>query len=300
VDRLHLINVFVAVVEAEGLAKAARNLGVSPSVVTRAINELERQLGVQLLTRTTRLVRVTEAGVRYAEDCRRILAELAEADESIRGNAATPRGELVVTAPVMFGTRFVTPIVTEYLAEHVEVAVSCWFVDRIVHLIEEGVDVAIRIGELPDSSLMAARVGHVRRVICASADYLSRHGTPRKPGDLRDHTIIAASGVSPNPEWRLVDDGVPTSVRLRPRMTTTSNDSAVRAAASGFGITRLLSYQIADEVRDGRLVVLLREHEPPPIPIHVVHREGRHASPKSRRFLDLAIERLRAHPALSA
>jgi len=300
VDRLHLINVFVAVVEAEGLAKAARNLGVSPSVVTRAINELERQLGVQLLTRTTRLVRVTEAGARYAEDCRRILADFAEADESVRGNAATPRGELVVTAPVMFGTRYVTPIVTEYLAEHVEVGVSCWFVDRIVHLVEEGVDVAIRIGDLPDSSLIAARVGHVRRVICASPAYLERHGTPGKPGDLQTHTIIAARGVSPRPEWQLVDEGVPTSVALRPRMTTTSNESAVVAALGGFGITRLLSYQIADEVRDGRLVVLLREHEPPPIPIHVVHREGRHASAKSRRFLDLAIERLRAHPALDA
>lgn len=293
------MNVFVAVVDAKGLAKAARTLQVSPSVVTRAINELEAELGVQLLTRTTRVVRVTEAGVRYADDCRRILADLAEADESVRGVHATPRGALTVTAPVMFGTRFVTPIVGEYLAQHAEVTVACWFVDRVVHLVEEGADVAVRIGELPDSSLIATRVGQVRRVVCASPEYLTQHGTPRRPADLAAHRIVSASGVSPVPEWRFAGQGRASSVKLKPRMTTTTNESAVAAAVRGFGVTRLLSYQVADEVRDGRLQVLLAEHETAPLPVHVLHRGGRHAAPKTRSFLDLAIERLRRNPAIA-
>lgn len=298
-DRLHLIRVFVAVVDANGLAGAARKLKVSPSVVTRAINELESQLGVRLLTRTTRVVRVTEAGARYVEDCRRILGDLAEADESARSSHATPQGQLTVTAPVMFGTRYVTAIVTEYLQRYSEVSASCWFLDRVVNLIEEGVDVAVRIGALPDSSMLATRVGQVRRVICASPAYLEEHGTPEKPSDLHAHTMILASAVTPSPEWRLVQDGKPVTARFSARMTTTTNESAVAAAVSGFGLTRLLSYQVADEVRDGRLALVLRDNEPEPLPIHVVHRESRHAPRKLRSFLDLAIERLRANPALN-
>lgn len=289
---------FVAVVDAEGLARAARRLHVSPSVVTRAINELESQLGVQLLVRTTRVVQVTEVGARYADDCRRILAELDEADEAARGMSATPSGQLTVTASVMFGARYVTPIVAEYLERHGEVSVACWFVDRIVHLIEEGADVAVRIGELPDSSLMAIRVGEVRRVICASPLYLERHGCPQTPADLTAHTLISASGVTPIPQWRRVQAGVPVTIDIAPRMTTTTNESAICAALRGFGITQLLSYQVADEVRDGRLVVLLADSEPAPAPIHVVHRGGRYASRKARAFVDLAVERLRADPAL--
>ncbi len=296
---MHLIHILVAVADARGLARAARKLHVSPSVVTRAINALESQLGVQLLTRTTRAVQLTEAGARYVDDCRRILAELAEADESARGMNATPRGPLTVTASAMFGTRFVTPIVAEYLERHAEVSVSCWFMDRIVHLIDEGADVAVRIGELPESSLSAIRVGQVRRVVCASPLYLERHGRPRAPADLRSHTLISASGVTPDPEWRFREKRATVTVTVHPRLTTTTNESAISAALEGFGITRLLSYQVADEVRDGRLVVLLGQREPEPIPIHVVHRGGRHASQKTRRFVDLAVERLRANRALT-
>lgn len=298
-DQFHLIGVFVAVVDANGFAGAARKLGISPPAVTRAINELETQLGVRLLTRTTRVVRVTDPGARYVEDCRRILADVAEANESVGGMHSAPRGRLTLTAPVLFGAKFVTPIVTEYLQRYPEVSASCWFLDRIVNLIEEGVDAAVRIGELPDSSMQAIPVGHVRRVICGAPDYLEQHGIPQTPDELRQHPIISASGVTPTPEWRLKQDGAPCVVKVQPRLITTTNDSAVAAAVGGFGLTRLLSYQVADQLRDGQLRIVLGEFEPAVLPVNLVHREGRHASRKVRAFLDLAIKRLRAIPALN-
>ena len=297
-DRLHLINVFVAVVETNGFAGAARKLNISPPAVTRAINELEGHLGVRLLTRTTRVVRVTEAGARYAEDCRNILAQLAEADESVAGMQRTPRGRLTITAPVLFGAKHVAPVVTEYLRHNPEVTVACWFLDRVVNMLDEGADIGVRIGELPDSTMQATSVGRVRRVICASPGYLERHGTPKIPADLQAHTVIAASAVTPTPEWRVMLNGEPGSVKLQPRMTTTSNDSALAAAVAGFGITRLLSYQVSECLQDGRLVPVLSEFELPSMPVHVVHREGQHASKKARAFIDLVVERLRANPAL--
>lgn len=298
-DRFHLINVFVAVVDTNGFAGAARKLNMSPPAVTRAINELEAHLGLRLLTRTTRTVRVTDAGDRYVQDCRRILAELVEADESVSGMHKSPRGRLTVTAPVLFGGIHVTPIVTEYLTRYPEVSASCLFLDRVVNLLDEGVDVAVRIGELPDSSMQAIRVGQVRRVICAAPSYLAAHGIPTTPEDLHAHTIISASSVTPNPEWKLVEKGEPRVVRLKARMITTTNDSAVAAAVAGFGLTRLLSYQVAEHLRAGRLKTVLPEFEPVALPVHVVHREGRHAPQRVRAFLDLAIERLRQNAALN-
>lgn len=297
-DRFHLINVFVAVVDAQGLAGAARKLAISPPAVTRAVNELENHLGLRLLTRTTRTVRVTDAGARYAQDCRRILAELAEADESVSGLHGAPRGRLTLTAPVLFGGLYVTPIVTEYLQRYPEVSASCLFLDRVVNLVDEGVDVAIRIGELPDSTLQAIRVGQVRQVVCAAPAYLAAHGVPQTPDDLHQHAIVSASSITPNPEWRLLQDGVPRSVRLQARMTTTTNDSAMAAVVGGLGVTRLLSYQVAEHLRAGRLRTVLTNYEPAPLPLHVVHREGRQAAQRVRAFIDLAVERLRSQAAL--
>ncbi len=298
-DRLHLITVFVAVVDTSGFAGAARKLGISPPAVTRAINELESHLGVRLLTRSTRVVRVTEDGARYADDCRRILAELAEADDAVSGKHGSPHGRLTLTAPALFGAKFVTPIVTEYLSRYPQVSASCWFLDRVVNMLDEGVDVAVRIGELPDSSMQAVSVGRVRRVICAAPTYLEKHGVPQTPDALSAHCIVSASAVTPTAEWRLMENGEPRIVKLQARMTTTSNDSAVAAVVSGFGLTRLLSYQVADQLRDGQLKTILTDYEPAPLPVHLVHREGRHASQKARAFLDLALERLRANPALN-
>jgi len=298
-DKFNLISIFIAVVDTNGFAAAARKLNISPPAVTRAINELETQLRVRLLTRTTRKVRVTDAGARYVEDCRRIIAELSEADESVGGSHGAPRGRLTLTAPVLFGSKFVTPIVAEYLQTYPEVSATCLFLDRIVNMMDEGIDVAIRIGELPDSSMQSIRVGQVRRVICAAPGYLKSHGLPKKPGDLQNHTIISANSMAPSPEWTLMEDGVARVIRLQSRFTTSTNDSAITAAVGGFGLTRLLSYQIAEFLRAGQLKTVLSQYEPPALPIHVVHREGRHASKKARAFIDLAVERLRADKALN-
>lgn len=297
-NRLHLISVFIAVVDANGFAGAARRLRMSPPAVTRAINELERQLGVRLLTRTTRVVRVTDVGERYAQDCRRILSDLAEADESAAGAHGAPRGRLTVTAPALFGARIVSPIVVEYLQRYPEVSASCLFLDRVVNMMEEGVDVAVRIGELPDSSMQAIGVGRVRRVICAAPGYLARHGTPAKPEDLTAHSIVSASSVTATPEWNLLEKGSPRAVKVHARLTTTTNDSAVAIAAGGFGLTRLLSYQIADQLKTGALVTVLDEFEPTALPVQVVHREGRHAARRVRAFLDMVVDRLRTEPSL--
>lgn len=298
-DRLQAMTTFVAVAETGGFSSAARKLDVSPSVVSRIVTELEEHLGARLLTRTTRIVRLTETGVSYFDDCRRILGEIEVAEQAATGEHSAPRGQLTITSPVLFGAAYVTPITVEYLTRYPEVDLNCWFLDRVVHMVDEGVDVAIRIGELPSSSLQAIRVGSVRRVVCAAPAYLEQHGTPQTPDELSAHTTIATSGSSSSPEWRFNADRQPVVMRLQPRLTTTTNDAAIVAAAAGFGIARLLSYQVAHHLRAGTLKVVLAEFEPPPLPINVVHREGRHATQKVRAFLDLAIDRLRADSSLN-
>ena len=298
-DRLHLMTVFVAVAEAESFAGGARKLAMSPPAVTRAIAALEERLGVKLLTRTTRYVRVTEAGQRYLDDARRVIAAADEADEAAVGINAAPRGHLTITAPVLFGRMYVTPGITDYLQRYPDTTVSGLFLDRVVNMLEEGVDVGIRIGELADSSYKALRVGHVRRVICASPAYLAQHGIPQQPEDLVTHSIIAASGVSPSVEWKFRRADETLAVRIRPRLTVTSNDAAIEAAQRGLGITRLLSYQIAPQLTAGELMVLLSEFEPARMPIHILHREGRNASAKIRSFVDLIAERLRGDSSLN-
>jgi DNA-binding transcriptional LysR family regulator len=297
-DRFHLMSVYVAVAEEEGFSRAARRLGISPPAVTRAVCTLERELGVKLLTRTTRQIRVTEAGSRYLEDARRILAEVAEAGEAAAGINAAPRGNLAVTAPALFGRMYVMPGMVDYLRRYPDMTVSALFVDRVVDLIDEGLDVGIRIGELPDSTMRAIRAGQVRRIVCAAPAYLKAHGIPRRPADLARHVVIAASGVSPRTEWKFSDAGKPAVVRIHPRLTVTSNDAAIAAALAGFGVTRLLSYQIAPHLAAGKLKIILGGFEPPPLPIHVLHREGRQASAKVRAFVDMIVEQIRADKTL--
>jgi DNA-binding transcriptional LysR family regulator len=298
-DRLQAMTAFLTVLDTGGFASAARKLNVSPSVVTRMVGELEDAMGVRLLTRTTRMVRVTDTGADYADRCRRILADIEEAELSATSLHGNPRGLLSITSSMLFGKMYVTPIVTDYLGRYSEVDISCWFLDRIVNIVDEGIDVAIRLGELPDSSMQAVRVGQVRRVVCASPDYLERHGTPRHPDELAAHAIVSASGVSSLSEWRFGIDERRQSVRVKPRMTTTTNDSAIVAVVAGLGLTQLLSYQVAQQIQDGTLKIVMAEFEPPPLPIHVIHREGRHVTRKVRTFLDLAIETLRANRALN-
>ena len=290
------MTVFVAVAEEESFAGGARRLGMSPPAVTRAIAALEDRLGVKLLTRTTRYVRVTDAGNRYLDDARRIIGELDEADEAAAGINAEPRGHLAVTAPVLFGRIFVIPGIVDYLQRYPDMEVSAVFLDRVVNLLEEGFDVGVRIGELPDSSMRAIRVGHVRRVLCASPTYLAKNGIPKSPSELTSHKIVAASAVSPVVDWKFGQD---ITVRVKPRLTVTSNDAAIEAILNDMGISRLLSYQTASYIGSGQLQAILTGFEPPSLPIHVIHREGRYASAKVRTFVDLIVARLRSVQALN-
>lgn len=298
-DRLHLMTVFVAVAEEESFAAGARRLGMSPPAVTRAVSALEDHLGVKLLNRTTRYVRVTDAGNRYLDDARRIMGEMDEADDAAAGINAAPRGHLAVTAPAMFGKLFVLPGIVDYLKRYPDMEVSAVFIDRVVNLLEEGFDVGIRIAELPDSSMRAIRVGQVRRILCASPDYLERNSTPNNPTELSSHNIIASSGVSSTNEWKFNPDLKLSTVQVKPKLTVSSNDAAIEAACQGIGITRLLSYQVVPYLTSGQLKIILRDFEPASIPIHVLHREGRYTSAKIRSFVDLIAAKLKEDDALS-
>ncbi|MFZ6777974.1 LysR substrate-binding domain-containing protein [Undibacterium sp. Ji83W] len=293
-DKLHLMTVFVAVAEEEGFAAAARRLAMSPPAVTRAIAALEARLSVKLLNRSTRFVRVTEAGQRYLEDARRIIADVEAADEATAGINAEPRGHLAVTAPVMFGKMFVMPGIVEYLQRYPAMDVSALFLDRVVNLLEEGIDVGVRIGELPDSSMKAIRVGQIRRILCASPAYLQAHGTPASPDELGRHSIIAATGVTPMVEWRFTHAGQNMAVKVKPRLTVSSNDAAIEASLAGLGISRLLSYQVGGYFDDGQLCRIMQAYETASLPVHVLHREGRYANAKVRSFVDLIVAQLRA------
>jgi len=299
VDRIHLMAVFVAVAEAESFAGGARRLKMSPPAVTRAVVALEERLGVRLLNRTTRVVRVTQAGARYLEDARRILAEVEEAEAAAAGVNAMPRGQLAVTAPVLFGRLYVMPIITEYQSAFEQTTVSAVFVDRVVNFVDEGMDVGVRIGPLPDSSLRAIRVGRVRRVVVGAPAYLEKHGIPQNPEDLAGHRVAASSGVSPTNDWAFQSGGDRRTVRVQPRIVANTNDGPLEAALRGYGLTRLLSYQVAPQLASGALKTVLGEFEGPDLPVHVIHREGRHGPAKVRAFVDLAVERLRADPALN-
>lgn len=297
-DRFLAMNVYVAVAEEESFAAAARRLGMSPPAVTRAVAALERHLNVRLLTRTTRFVRATDAGRRYLEHARRIIAAADEGDAAAAGAHATPRGQLTVTAPVLFGRMYVTPGIVDYLRRYPDVSVSALLLDRMVNLLEEGVDVGVRIGELPDSGLKAVGVGHVRRVVCASPAYLKAHGAPKSPHDLARHCIVASNAVTPSGDWRFGSGRSALSVRVKPRLAVTNNEAAIVAAVAGFCVTRLLSYQTAPYVAGGQLKVVLQDYEPARLPVHIVHGEGGHASAKVRAFVDLLAAKLRADKAL--
>lgn len=292
------MRVFVTVEEEGGFAAASRKLDISPAAVTRAIVSLEQQLGVGLILRTTRNIRLTDAGRQYYEDARAILASIAQANEAVSGVNAEPYGTLSITAPVLFGRLYVMPCVIDYMQRYPRVKVVAHFVDRVTNLVEEEIDVAIRIGELPDSSLRAIKVGQVRRVLCAAPAYLQAHGIPQTPADLLQHSIISSNPVSPRVEWRFGGAHGPEKQRMEPRLTVSSNDAALAAAVGGLGITRLLSYQIKNEVEHGALTVLLEEYEEAPWPIHIVHRENKLGSSKVRAFIDCIVASLRQHPHL--
>ncbi|SDS40806.1 transcriptional regulator, LysR family [Pseudomonas asplenii] len=293
VDRFQEMQVFLAVAQEQGFSAAARRLNLSAPSVTRAVAALEQRIGAQLLIRTTRSVYLTEPGQRYFEDCRRILAELEEAEACAADSHAQPSGQLTMTAPVLFGELYVTPVMVRYLEQYPAVSINALLVDRVVRMVEDGIDVAVRIGELADSGHHAVRVGQVRRVVCASPGYLARHGRPRHPDELRQARIIMTSGASPIRSWQFVEGDKLLNVRLEPRMAVTANQAAIRAACLGAGLTRVLSYQVADPLASGALEVVLEDFELPPLPIHVVYQGGRTAPVRVRSFVDFMVAALR-------
>ncbi len=287
------MQVFTRVAETGGFAEAARQLHMSPPAVTRAVAALEDSIGARLFTRTTRSVKLTEAGTRYFDDCRRILADIAEAEAAAAGSYSTPTGTLSVTASVLFGQIYILPILTEFLDTNPQVNARAMFLDRVVNIVDEGIDVAIRIGHLPDSSYSAIRVGTVRRVVCGAPAYFARHGVPQHPADLVNHRIISATGSWSSLDWRFGKDEK-IGVTITPRLSCSTYEAVISTAIQGFGLARPLSYQIGPALQAGELQTVLSEYELEPLPIHVIHPEGRRASAKVRAFVDMAVDRLRA------
>jgi DNA-binding transcriptional LysR family regulator len=290
VDRLDALRAFVLAVDRGSLAAVARSLGRSPASITRAIDSIEARLGTSLLARTTRSLKLTEAGERYLTVARRVLADLDEAEQSSSAALAEPQGLLTITAPIAFGALHLRPLVDDYLRAHANVRVRLLLLDRVVNLVEEGVDVALRIGQLPDSALLAVAMGTVRRVLVASPDYLARHGRPKRPADLARHRCIGVTGISPQDTWSFGNH----RVRVRPIATVNLAEAAIRSAEGGIGVTRALSYQVAQSLKQGSLVRLLTAYEPPPLPVQIVYPASSARTAKLRAFVELAAPRLRA------
>ena len=289
-DRIDAMQAFVAVADLQGFAPAARKLGLSPSGVTRLIAALEQRLGARLLQRTTRSVTLTDIGTRYLERARRILADVEEAEGSAQDERTRPSGRLVVSAPVGFGRLHVSPVMSAYLKRYPEVSAELRLADRIVNLVEDGVDLAVRIGHLPDSSLVARHVGEMRRIVVASSGYLRQRGEPDTPEAIASHETIQFGAVTAPPDWRFVEDGREIRVACTPRFTTNSADAAIQYAEQGGGLTRVLAYQAAEAIKAGRLTTVLAKFEQPRLPIHIVYPTSRLLSAKVRTFIDLVIE----------
>ena len=292
-DRFRELTTFCAVAEAGAFNAAARQLNMSPPAVTRQVSALEQRIEAKLFTRTTRSVRLTEAGERFFIDAQRVLADLQQAEAVAAGAHQMPRGELRVTAPILFGQQYIMPIVRDFLDQHPGVTISTMFVDRIVHLVEEGVDLALRIGQLDDSSLYAVRTGSVRRVVVASPRYVEQFGFPPEPAGLVDHRIVSISNLAGSGEWQFVAGGKTTQVRTSPRLTVNSITAGIDAAVSGWGITRVLSYQVASAIENGLLVEILSPFEDREIPVQIVYPDGPRAPAKIRAFAQFATATLR-------
>jgi DNA-binding transcriptional LysR family regulator len=293
-DRLEAMRTFVTVAKLGGFAEAARRLQRSPSVVTRAIAQLEDDLGLTLLLRTTRSLRLTERGEAYLENCQQILADVDSAERRARGEDAEPRGHLKVAAPIVFGRLHVLPVIRSLLRTYRSVSIQLSLSDRNVHLVDEGVDVAVRIGTLADSSLIVVNLAEVSRVVAASPAYLKKRGIPQSPDELAGHDVIAFEGIGATDEWRFHPGHKP--VPLEPRLTVNNADTAIAAAEAGVGITRMLSYQVEASVRAGRLMPILQQFAPPPSPVNAIYPARRIPSANVAAFVKTAREYFKTNP----
>ena len=289
-DRIEAMQAFVAVAELNGFAPAARRLKLSPSAVTRLIAALEQRLNARLLQRTTRSVALTDVGARYLERAKRILADIDEAERAAEGERMRPAGRLVVSAPVGFGRLHVSPVMSAYLKRHVEVTGELRLEDRMINLVEDGVDLAVRIGELSDSTLVARQVGTMRRIVVASPAYLKARGEPKRPQDIASHSTIQFGATAGHSDWRFAEDGREVRVNIAPRLLTNSADAAIQYAVAGGGLTRVLAYQAADALTRGRLKIVLQKFELPAFPVSIVYPTSRLLSAKVRTFIDLVAE----------
>ena len=293
-DRFDAIRTLLAAVDGGSLSAASRKLGMPLPTVSRQVSELEARLRTQLVIRTNRKLLLTDAGSAFVAAGRRVLEELEEAERAAAGEYRIPRGDLLVTAPIMFGKLHVTPVVLAFLAAYPEVNVRVVLFDHVIDLVENHVDVAVRIGHLPDSGLVAARIGEIHWVICASPAYLSTRGTPVAPDDLAQHDCIGFEGLQMVRTWPFGRGTNAKTVAIRPRFAANTADAIIEAAIAGIGIARLTSYQAAGAIRDGRLVSLLRGYSPEPLPVHLVHTGPPLVPLKMRAFLDFASPRLKA------
>jgi DNA-binding transcriptional LysR family regulator len=291
-DRVLSMQTFVRAVDGGSLSAAARALGKSLAAVSRTLSQLEERLGVRLLHRSTRKLTLTEAGAAFYESARRILAEIDEAETALAGGAAAPQGTLTVTAPLLFGRLHVAPIVAEWLGRYPDVAAQLVLTDRNVNLVEEGVDVAVRIGRLDDSSLVARKLGDVPRIVCAAPSYLRRHGTPKTPDDLRQHECLRFTGLTPGREWAFVRDGRDIRVAIAGRFACNVVEPAIDIARGGGGVLMVLGYQVAEDIAAGRLVRVLEAFETPPLPVNAMFLSPRLMAARVRLFLDLLSERV--------
>ncbi len=292
-SRFRELTAFLAVAEEGAFNAAARSLNVAPSAVTRLVNQMEERVGAKLFTRTTRRVSLTEAGERLRDGAAHILGDMDAAEASAAGAHQRPTGHLRLTAPVLFGQQYIMPLLREFLDEFPDVTASAILLDRVVNLLDEGFDVGLRIGELPDSALFARRLGAIRRVVVASPEHLARAGHPGMPEDLERHSIINTSGLHGRAEWQFVAGGKSVTSKVKARLSTNGVAPAIDAAAAGWGVTRVLSYQVQDALKDGRLVEVLKDWEDREMPIHLIYADGRQASAKVRAFVDHATEKLR-------
>ncbi|TPJ33605.1 LysR family transcriptional regulator [Mesorhizobium sp. B2-8-3] len=298
-DRLHAMSLFVATVEAGSLSAAARRVGVPLPTVSRKLSELEKHLGTRLLNRSTRRLTLTDPGQSYLIACRRILDEVSEAERSAAGEYLNPTGELAITAPVVFGRLHVLPVITGFLAIYPQVDVRLTLSDRITQLAEEHIDLAVRISELPDSAMVAIRIGSIRRIVCASPTYLALHGTPEKPSELAGHNCVTFEGLAAPATWTFGTGKTEIVVPVRSRLQVNTAEAALDAAIAGLGLTRVLSYQADAAVRAGALRVVLEPFEPPPWPVSLVHAGQGRLPVKLRAFLDFAAPRLKERLARS-
>jgi DNA-binding transcriptional LysR family regulator len=295
-DKLVAMNTFVRIVEKGSLTAAAEALETSLPSVVRTLAALERDLGVRLLNRTTRRLHLTDDGAHYLERCRAILSAMQDADAALTSRRAEPHGRLAVTASVLFGRRYVGPIVNDFLRRYPQVSADLMFLDRIVNLVEEGMDVGVRIGHLADSSLIAVPVGKVRRGVFASPEYLKRHGTPRTPADLRSHACVRHTGFALRGDWHFKVGRRSVSVPINTAVSCNDIDSSLQACLSGVGVGMFLSYQTAPYREARKLKYVLEEFEPEPIPVHVVYPQTRLVSSKVRAFVDECVSKLRQVP----